>query len=382
MSDGSRKKTALLALVVVGILALLGLGGAAVSDTLFEEVEEEVREPPSGEARRNHFLALERLLSRFDHDVTTVRRLGEPSPVATTIILADPSDEFSPEQVDAWENWVVDGGHLILTQPVEDADEKTAPLLARLGFDVANEGDEWPYEVEVSPLEIDYLDDSTPSLRWVASDADWLLFSGPDEPFAASRKVSDYGRVTLLSSAEIFDNNTIGKGEHATLAMRILELPEATDSGYETVTIVMFGARDSWMFYVASHIWPFLLLVVVGLLLAIQNGRKRFGPMLADPPEERRSRREHVDAVGRFLWEQGATAALVEAAQGALMAELETRRPRVASAPNAERHEIVAEELGITPSEARELFRQPSGNRNAETFTQKIRQLEHHRRKL
>lgn len=395
MSEWSKAKRLTVGLVGLAFLALCGVGGWYFFQVAFEQVEEEVREPPSGEARRNHFLALERLLGRFDHDVTTVRRLDEPALYTTTVILADPSDDFSPEQVDAWSTWVEDGGHLILNQPGEGADEKTAPLLASLGFSVASDSvasdsaeldddeqaAEWPYEIEISPLEIDYLEDATPSLRWVADDADWLLFSGPNEAFATSRPVEG-GRVTVVAEAAVFNNSTIAQGEHATLAVRMLELPEPTESGYETVTIVMFGERQSWMFYVASHIWPFLLLVVMGLLFAIQSGRRRFGPMLPDPPKARRSRREHVDAVGRFLWEQGAVATLVESTQTALMNELEQRRPSLANARGADQHEIVADELGITTDEARALFRPPSGNRNAETFTEQIRQLEHHRRTL
>ena len=371
--------------VLAGLVVFFAACGLTVFFVAFEKVEEEVREPPSGEARRNPHLALERLLTRFDYGARTVRKLSEPHADTTIVVLANASYDFSPEQVEAWATWVESGGHLVLHQPGEAADAQTAPLLARLGFspetDENKKDSTWPDEAESRQLAIEHTSNEAAPLTWVAQDADWLVVDEEAGVFAASRPANG-GRVTLLENSLVLTNNAMGAGEHATLAVETMALPTAAGQNWDMVTIVMYGQRQSWMLYVLGHTWPFFAAVLAALLLAIRAGRNRFGPILADPPVERRSRREHIDAVGRFMWQQGSVASLVEAAQQALAAELEHRRPRLAHAHGAERDEIIAEELDITAAQARELFRRPTGNRDAARFIERIRKLEQHRRRL
>jgi hypothetical protein len=374
---------------VVGVLALMLAGATGLYFLTHKEVEKEVRVPPSGEARHNSYLALERLLQQFNYDVDTVRRLAEPTSHTKTIILAEPSYDFSPEQVDGWATWVENGHHLILAQPSSSDDEKTAPLLPRLGFSSTSDETEtlWPEDIDEQQLASDGAEEMNFSVSWNADDLDWLVRSSEEAVIAVSRPHGS-GRATLVQDAAIFNNDRIGKGEHASLAVQAVALSTEIDSdtdsdiGASTVTIVRYGERQSWMFYVLGHTWPFVAVVLAALLLAIRSGRSRFGPQLADPPRERRSRREHIDAVGRFLWQQGSVATLIEATQKALLDELEHRRPTLGHVGPAERDEIAAEELGISYNEARDLFREPSGNRNAQSFTEQIRTLEQHRRRL
>jgi hypothetical protein len=400
MSDKHRKT-----MLIIGILGLLGLAATALFFLTHEKVEKEVREAPSGEAKHNHFLALERLLTRFQQGAETVRKLSEPDDSHTTIVLADPSYDFSPEQVDAWEKWVGGGGHLVLAQPMGEANEKTAPLLTKLGFSPEPESS-WPENVDGVAVELSNELGASSELIWVAADVDWLARTPSRDPGAdpadsadsddeqvsvedtggeavvAASRPHETGRVTLVGDTSIFDNQRIGKAEHAVLAVRIADLSPYYSTEHPSVTIVLFGKRQSWMFYVLTYTWPFVAIVLVALLLAIRAGRNRFGPMLADPAPERRSRREHIDAVGRFLWQQGSVASLVEAAQKALLDELEDRHPALGHVGLADRDEIIAEELDISQHEARNLFRKPSGNRNAQSFTEQIRTLELHRRSL
>lgn len=438
---------------VIALVILLGVGFFFLA---YEKVEHEVREPPTGEARKNPYLAAERLLNRLDCTATTVAHIDEPGSDYMVIFLADPNRDFSPEQVERWARWVHGGGHLIVpTPPDPRADENSAALLAKLGFE-HKDIDIDEIEDKASDLVEDKADDEQPDddkagddkdadaekadkkdgdqkeddqkkddqkedlktlfgellgdiepaaipegattdnydisvnhtgLLWMAPDADWVAADLDQKPVAASRAVDD-GRITVIEGSELFENLFIGKGEHATLLYDLVELSTSAVSvdpdavALPTVEIVQFNQRQSWMAYVMGFIWPFLLLLGVALLWAIQAGRFRFGPRLADPPSERRSRLEHIDAMGRFLWEHGATSTLYEAVQGALMAELEQRRPALADAQGSRRDEIIAEELGISTGEARKLMQPPSGNRNADQFIVQIRTLERYRRDL
>lgn len=366
--------------VALGLLVLVGLGAAGFFLT-HEQVEKEVRVPPSGEARKNPYLGLERTLTDLAVETYSVRQLSDPNEadeLVDVILLVDAERDFSPEQVEAWRSWVAAGNHLVLSAPMA-TDEAGAPLLYALGF--AHDPDaEQPEGAAKARSKTYDIASTTPPLGWSAPGVDWRARDDGDGVFAVSRRV-DSGRVTLVSDLSVADNDSLGEASHAQLLWDIVMM---TPSGeyMPIATIVLFGERKSWIAYVFRATWPFFVVLAVVLFFALQHGRRRFGPLVPDPPDERRSRLDHIDATGRFLWEQGATACLVEAAQQAFIDALARRRPRVSDMSNAERAEIAAEELDIPLQEARDLLRKPSGSRGTERFTRRIKQLEHYRRQL
>ncbi len=404
--------------IVGGIAAGLALVVLVVGGffATHEKTEVEVREPPTGEARQNPYLALVRLADRVCCTTYWMHSVDQPDYDSMVTLLADPDRELTPEQVDAWAMWVSDGGHLILPTTQGPANEAAAPLIARLGFSPAelteaDEADEADENDEADESEGARSDDTAklPSwipedadapqyrfsrpvvstLDWTADDADWIARSndGSGALFAASRRAGR-GRITVVNDTDIFRNESIDKAEHATVIVDIFELPTETitpediEKNLPTVDVVLFSKRQSWMAYVFGHIWPFFAIMAGILALAFQGGRKRFGPMLADPPEERRSRLEHIDATGRFLWRHGSSATLVEAAQKALLRELEHSQPRLKNASPRVRNILVAELLDIHVDEARDMLRPPTGTQNPQTFTRRIRQIEEYRRTL
>jgi hypothetical protein len=85
--------------------------------TCFERREVEVLQDESAEARRNHYLALGRLLLKMGHEVAMHDDLTQlanlPAPPATVILPLNRS-AFSQRRSQALLDWVAQGGHLVV----------------------------------------------------------------------------------------------------------------------------------------------------------------------------------------------------------------------------------------------------------------------------
>ena len=421
-------RSTILAVSVVAVVTTVLVGGFFFTH---KRVEKEVQVPASGEARKNPYLALERLLVAEGLTARTVKNVEVPSDELPAdgwgeiIILADSSREISPEQANRWAHWVNSGGHLILPAPVGIDDAKAAPLLSRFEFHyeappkeeeeegkaddsklpengeasseeaIAQEsGAEQPAPDEAVPadqdgprtvepvyqVEIPAID-KPPPLRWNSPGMDWEAEDIGGRVVARSRAMNT-GRVTLVREAGIFENGELGNGEHASLIWDIIALSARPENTTLEAVIVPYGARQSWMAYVLGYTWPMFVVLLVILALSIQNGSNRFGPLLPQPPRERRSRLEHIEAMGRFLWQHGSTAHLLEATQEALVDAVAHRRPSVRTVRPADKHTIVAEELDIDVREARRLLQPPSATGDPKSFTGRILTMETYRRKL
>lgn len=343
--------------IILGLFILIVIG-AAVGAYVYthERVEVTERVPPSGEARQNPYLALERLYEGMGYDALSERRLGDPEDDEALVLWMSPERNMDPRDIPTWTWWVRRGGHIVLVQPAESHD----PFLEALGF--VHESD----------------DTSSTRMDWNAPDVDWEKKDSEGSLLARSRPL-DAGRVTLLASERNFLNQHIGKEDNALLAVEITALAGIEDRDW--IIIVLFGQRVSWISHVLSTFWSFFIILASILLLALIVGFRRYGPVEVPVDRARRSRVEHIEAMGRFLWTRDASETLLEATREALVLRLASRRPSIRTLKGPERHALVAEELEITPSEARRLLEAPAPT-NPNTFLQTIDKLETYRRSL
>ena len=108
---------------------------------------------------------------------------------------------------------------------------------------------------------------------------------------------------------------------------------------------------------------------------------RRFGPIAPDVAAERRSLVEHVTASGHFLWQHGASGALMAAVVQALRQRIRARHPTWAGLPVAELSAKLAAFTGLPePAIARALATDPRSS--GERFAQDIETLESLRRRL
>lgn len=371
-------------IAIGGLVLLIAALAVGAFFATHEKVEAEVRVPPSGEAKKNPYLALERLFESLGVETWTYRTLDTPYDEDGLVVFADPERSLSPEQVDAWMGWMESGGHAVVAQPLTDGD-KPDLLLERLEFErleaidvAADAADDTATPTPEADAVYAIDDGYRTGVDWTTPGIDWRARAKAGDALVAISRPVGMGRLTVLGTTDLLRNDAIGQASHATFIWDVARLGEYVPGA---ASIIRYGTRQSWLAYVFSMIWPFLAALGVMVAFGLQHGRRRFGPLVPPPPAERRSRLEHVRATGRFLWNQGASASLVEAAIAALVDAVAKKRPPLRQADRDERIAIVAAELGISEAEARRLLTPFSTEKQAR-FAERIRALEEHRRKL
>lgn len=163
MSDGRSPWQKRLPRILIGVFVLL-LAWALVRQ--LEWVEEEVDLGPTAEAKRNPFLASQRLLEQYDiphhteHGFSNLREMqwqDKPIGQNDTLVLINTYHNLHERQVERLWRWVADGGRLIVSAEnpfIGIGEHLRDPLLARMGltlhsnhsFSVDHEGAHLPDE--------------------------------------------------------------------------------------------------------------------------------------------------------------------------------------------------------------------------------------------
>lgn len=347
-----------------------------------ERVKKEVRQPPTGEARKNPYHALEQFLGEMGVETATREKVDSPSDETAIYVLVDDQQDYAPEQVKRWKEWVDEGGHLVL--PAPPAGQKRSTLLEAFEFEhpasTTPEGsEEFTEDSEEAPpgartFEVKL--NSLPIEGWESPAADWRAMNEQGERVAVSAPFGG-GRVTVLSDVHRFKNSSLGEAEHAQFAWKSITLGAPEDP---SVAIVRFSTEQGWMGYAVAHTWPFLVVLGIILLFALNTGRWQFGPERPMPPSKRRSRVEHIRATGEFLWNHGAAARLLGSSRAALIDALARRRPSIRDLPEREQRRIVGEELELD-DDVRLIFDDRDHLSEAQ-FRQRIELMERYRRTL
>lgn len=347
----------------------------------FEEKIKEVRTDISPEARKNHFLAAELFLKRFDreveshagHDIFSVKPAQND-----TIVLGGPSSMFLDRNHEQLLDWVKAGGNLILVPKGkyldEDTDEEdeTNPLLAELGVelvlidnweDVSDSCEEDPESCDTESddkSETEKKDDNgvvTVSFRTSHPGEykarfmdDRYLFDGNDMATVLVGETSapnllryslEGGTVTVLSDINLFTNTAIGEFDHAYLLHQLVE-----------------DSDKVWIFYSADMpslltlLWqraPYLSAITVFLLLmAGWRMLLKSGPQLRPQFEARRNLLEHLDASAEYSWRIDKARVLFANNRLAVEQAWRRRHPQLGSMEQNERCEWIGEKIGIT----------------------------------
>ncbi len=336
--------------VIAGLVA----AGAIWFFANYERVPERQWVGPSGEARRNAYLAAERFVARMGvaaRHVKTIPELKE-LPVNGTLVLPDRRDALTPDARLALLRWVENGGHLI----VEDEEARLPdPILDALGVKrtaVTRPPRAKPAPVEATlphasrPLKVDMHSRQTieapqATVRVASADATHLLH------FERGR-----GRVTVLNDLEFLRNQAIGRQDHAEFLWQIVRFQP------DTPALFVFDnpQRLSLLRWLADHAWP--LVAGTALLLALWLWRvaSRFGPVAPDPEPARRRLLDHLRASGRFQWSRGGGGALLEAAREAALRRVARAHPDFAALGRGAQRERLVALFGIRPEDAQKVL--------------------------
>lgn len=355
------KRPALLALAA---LALAGLGLAWFLHN-FDYVTTRERVGPQGEARRNAFLAAERLLARMGLQVRHVRTIPglRELPPNGTLILPDGRGALPPAARAELLRWVEAGGHLIvedehrqLPDPILDYFEvrrveprRTAGTGAAPRGPVVATLPHAPRPMRVAMHAEQSLEAPFAQVRVASAEATHLVH------FSAGR-----GQVTVLNDLEFLRNRSIGRNDHAEFLWQIVRFQP------ETAAVFVFDnpQRLSLWDWLLANAWAALLSAALLLAAWLWRIAPRFGPVAPDPRPGRRRLLDHLRASGRFQWARGGAPALVEAARDAALRRFARAQPDFAGLGRSEQLARLADAVGLRAEEAR-LVVAPPRPRNA-----------------
>jgi hypothetical protein len=328
----------------------------------FEPVEKEVRSGLSVQARRNPWLAAERLLGRLGIQVESRsgrRYLTSPPEEIGVLFVKDLGAPLPRARQDALLAWVDAGGHLVLSPGLLHDSETDHSLLARFGVELVNditlvsetgEGAEpEPGADSATDTQLVALPESEEDLhigfdpeRWFYVDSEneyWEtpVDTGPNMlifPWGA-------GRVTFLSDNRFWDNERIGDGDHALLLARLVD-------GYDRAWL-LYSSQMPSLPRLLWHQAPYLLtsLGVLAVLLLWWMTR-RTGPRLYRAWSQRRDLLEHLQAAAEFAWRTDSSSGLLENARRQVERRWLASHPRLQRLEQTERCRWLAERTGLT----------------------------------
>jgi hypothetical protein len=325
------------------LLALLAGAAVVTGGRLFlHYYESEVQTFETGlrgEAAANPLLAAERLLTRLGYPARRCDGEIVLPPRDHVLLLLNrgvPAARLHQARLLAW---MRQGGRLIVTPAAEGWQRQAKdPLLAEFGVEVETVDTKAPrgtadrVRVPLAPIqdhgvvrvaEFSRLVDSRAAAAYARGDA-----------LGATLLVFHYGKgeLTVLNSSTFLSNRWIGRDDNAAFLLWLLvgrrggRLP-AAPAGVE---LSSDDEMPDLMTLAAQYGWTVLVPALLLLAALAWRAAARFGPLLSDPPEERRGLIEHLEAAGRWLWhgDHGRQRrALVDSVRRALRERLETRRP-------------------------------------------------------
>jgi hypothetical protein len=339
--------------LTAALLAVLVLGGAWWFFTNFERVPAKEWVGYQGEARRNSYLAAERLLARLGLAVRHAKTPGElrELPVNGTLILPDRRDALAPDERRRLLAWVDAGGHLIL----EDEDHRRPdPVLDALGV----KRKAAPKSAPEGSIEIRL--PHAPAPLTVRMHAQQTLEAPQAEVTVRGKSATHLvhfprgrGRVTVLNDFAFMRNPARGAGGPPAGQRELTRFQPGTAA----VFVFDNPEKLSLARWLADHAWAVLAAAALLLALWLWSIAPRFGPLAPDPEPARRRLLDHLRASGRFQWSTGGGVALAESARDAALRRVARAQADFAGLGEREREARLAEAFGLDQAEARRVLR-------------------------
>ena len=368
-------------LIAVLLVVLTGSGGYWFYRN-FELVSEKVQVGYQGEARDNPLLAATRFLNTRTSPARSMAGLPTLPLTSATLVMPVERYEMGPQQAAQLLGWVRAGGHLIVTPADTTGNEKIQDWLLN-GFGVRRVNQPAKAREAFVPTNVDipaasdfmqvsfkpcttleYRDRKTHAVRMGDMDGHRLRYH------------LGAGYLTVLSDADFMRNTAIGRYDNAAFLWYLTHHERQGE-----IWLVYSGDMPPLWKWLGMHAWTALISAAVLLAAWLWSSSRGFGPKCVAPPLARRRLLDHIVASGRFLWQQGQRAKLLNGTRAALLKMLESRHPALASLPHAELVRRLAEFSKTTPETIQKsLFDQYAPN-EAE-FTEAIILLETIRKTL
>jgi hypothetical protein len=365
--------------------ATLGIAALATwCATSFELVERTVDSGPTGPARRNPWLAAERLFTRLGVPARTVPA-SEPLPSpASTIFFFAPRQKFPERRIDDLLAWVSRGGRLVLVpSAASHLGAGGDPLLDRLGLatEEVDEAPEKKLELQASrrspPFEVTVPGELRLVDRKGGAQADergrWE--SGDPRGPVLVRFPRDKGEIVVLASALPLSSAKLAEADNAPFAWELA----AGERKPEGIRLVIRDEVPSLFLLLWEGGRLAILSGLLALIALLVRLAAPFGPRLPPPLRGHRSLLEHVEASGELLWRVGARAPLVDSTREAVRRQIALNWPEWARLKGRELA-LKLSTITKTPGGRIERALEGPAPTDAAAFTETMRTLERIRR--
>lgn len=222
----------------------------------------------------------------------------------------------------------------------------------------------YPYPLETRPVRI----------RLVNSGGSDLTYWGDEHGESVRGYPTGAGQVVMVAYNH-FDDDSLGMRDNAELLVALARLTDGKGKA-RAVTIVLDADIPAWYEAIWNHYKFAVISLGCLLLLALWSAVRRFGPMLPQPLNERRSLMEHIDASGAWLWKAaGGRQQLLDAARSDTLGVLERRAPALARMAPDRMAAALAAAAGLEASHVIEAL-QREAYPQIPLFTRQIRTLQ------
>lgn len=180
------------------------------------------------------------------------------------------------------------------------------------------------------------------------------------------------GNVSLVASLDdVLSNDSIADYDHAEFFWKLLQHFQPTGP----VTLMTHLPVPDLFDWLVDSAWAASLSGLVLLVLWLWQIAPRFGGTAPDLPPSRRELREHLNAVGRFVWRSEGLGRWLEVARTAFRERLAMRHPAIAAMSAHEQADALARLTALPREEI--LHALTAGAGNASEFTAMLRTLKH-----
>lgn len=398
----TRRTRALLGLLLTLVLIALGLHLL----NRLEPYEEIVKHGPSPEARGNPYLAAEHFLRQQGLNVQrsdSLQVLRElPSPGQTLLLLGS-RRQMTARQAERLMQWTAAGGHLLfVAERLWDEDKgKSGDLLLDLlniqqyrSEDIAEFLDEDEDDAAEAEAEAEADSPEQPTQRYphltqlyleneqapayIRFDTGYHLYDADNRAHAwansgqATHLLQLYhgeGLISVLSDSWIWQNNRIGKFDHAWLLWYMTQ-----DSA---VTLVHRADHDNLLSLLLRHFAEALAALALLLLAGLWHLGLRQGPLQQPVSRQRRQLQEHLRASADFLLRHAGQPNLLARLQQDIQRRARHRHPGFERLSVAEQWQVLSRLSRQPSSFISQAMRPPTRQRlRSADFTRQVANLQ------
>ncbi len=364
--------------ILIAILIVsLGVTGTAWFLANFEQVTEKVMVGFRGEARRNPWLAAERLLDRMNLPASEMREFDALRNLEPNSMLVLPQGRLtiSAPVREHIVSWVRNGGFLVIeaenpsiADPFIDefGVERVEAVYDDATGDFAQDDEEIVYDAQdadyddENPLDLTLVQlpgSAQTSLVWMAarfslrSERAWF-WAGTEYASNMLLLREGDGMVAVVSDLDFATNGEIGELNHAQFVVELARFAQATGG------VIFFNnpGQPSLMKWLKANAWAPLSAAALALLLWLWQVVPRFGPVAPDPERARRRLLDHLRASGRFLWARGQAGHLLDVSREACLRKISRALPDFETATASTQASQLERMFGISAEQVQQIL--------------------------